>query len=125
MLYSAPLAIIIEPNLRLADTLFEILATWRFDVLVCMTHSAAADAGADRMRVDLLAACHPASEDDSNGAYMAECRALQGGVLPVVIMVSDPQSLPDDAPTGAVQIVKPFTTAELRHAIVMAGARAL
>lgn len=120
----APLAIIIEPNLLLAEVLFDTLVLWRFTVLACLTHAAAADAGADSIRIDLLVACHPATDDDMEGAYLSVARTVQSGVLPLVIMVSDPQTLPEDAPVGAVQLVKPFTTGDLRHAIVSAGARA-
>jgi hypothetical protein len=61
----------------------------------------------------------PAPGESHSGAYLDEARKKNPG-LAVVIMLSDPHENIDDAPPGAVQLIKPFDRAQLDAAIIKA-----
>lgn len=118
---TAPDAVVIEPDGNLAEALTDILASWGFHATAFATHGAALDHAAGLNFIDLLAACVPASDDDRAGAYLADARSRQGGLLSTVLMLSDHSAADGHQPPHAVEVLKPFIPTELRTAIKNAG----
>jgi CheY-like chemotaxis protein len=117
-------AVVIEPDLGLADTLHDHLLVRGFHTATFATHGAAAASATMMERVDVLLACIPASDDDREGAYLEDARKRQEGDLPIVLMVADPGFAEPSAPRHAISIVKPFTTTQLSDAMDEAGVAA-
>lgn len=114
-----PLAVIIEPRSPLAGTLAEALHARGFEVVVASTHAGAASLVASQAKVDFLIAAVPAPGESHAGAYLDEARK-KNPELAVVIMLSDPHENIDDAPPGAIRLIKPFDRAQLESAIITA-----
>jgi hypothetical protein len=115
-------AVVIEPDGNLAAALADILESWGLHTAAFATHAAAATYATGRGSISLLAACVPTSDDDREGAYLAEARAGQGGLLPTVLMLSDNIGADGREPGSAVSVSKPFTSGEFRSAVAEAGA---
>lgn len=110
------LAVVIEPRDALAQTVAEVLRQRGFEVLTASTHAGGARQVEHVARVDFLAAAVPAPGEDHAGAYLEAARE-KNHAMAVVVMLSDPCEPADDAPTGAVPIIKPFSRNELIGAI--------
>jgi hypothetical protein len=110
-------AIVIEPDPVLADTIHDRLASWGYQVATFATHQGAAYASELVDRVDVLVASVPASDEDRSGSYLEEAAARQGHPMAVVLILSDPAADRSGVPKDAVAIMKPFTCEELRSAL--------
>jgi CheY-like chemotaxis protein len=111
-----PLAVVIEPSVSLADTLLESLEQRGYEVLAAGTHSGAAQHVIERDRVDVLIAAVPAPGEDRSGAYLADALLKNPGMA-VVVMLSDPTEVAEDAPESAVRLLKPFDRSQLDEAL--------
>ncbi|UPG96569.1 hypothetical protein [Luteibacter aegosomatissinici] len=110
------LAVVIEPSTALAQTVAEVLGQRGFETLTASTHAGGARQVEQVARVDFLAAAVPAPGEDHAGAYLEEAQKKNPG-MNVVVMLSDPDEPADDAPKGAVRIIKPFSRDELMAAV--------
>ncbi|HEY4091664.1 MAG TPA: hypothetical protein VGN46_09130 [Luteibacter sp.] len=110
------LAVVIEPSTALAQTVAEVLGQRGFETLTASTHAGAARQVEQITCVDFLAAAVPAPGEDHAGAYLEEAQKKNAG-MKVVVMLSDPDEPADDAPKGAVRIIKPFSRDELMAAV--------
>jgi DNA-binding response OmpR family regulator len=116
-------AVVVEPHPPLAETVADCLRQRGYAVGIASTHAGGASLASDRGHVEFLAAAVPAPGEDCQGAYLEKARA-ENPDLAVVIMLSDPNEAAKDAPSHAVQIVKPFSLVEMADAIERAFARA-
>ncbi|UPG88245.1 hypothetical protein L2Y96_12525 [Luteibacter aegosomaticola] len=110
------LAVVIEPSSALAQTVAEVLGQRGFETLTASTHAGGARQVEQVARVDFLAAAVPAPGEGHAGAYLEEARRKNAS-MKVVVMLSDPDEPVDDAPRGAVRIIKPFSRDELMAAV--------
>jgi hypothetical protein len=69
-----------------------------------------------RGKIDLVVAAVPAPGESRDGAYLEEARRINPA-MHAVVMLSDPSESVGAAPKNAVQIVKPFSVAQLERAL--------
>lgn len=115
-------AVVIEPDSDLADTVADVLRRRGYEVATAATHVGGADKAKQHGWVDAAVAAVPAPGEDHDGAYLEEAREVNPGMC-MVVMLSDPLASTAGAPQDAVQLVKPFSAAELERAVLVAEAR--
>jgi hypothetical protein len=113
-------AVVIEPNLALADSIHDMLLSLGFEVATFATHGAAAASATMIDYVDLVAAAMPASRDDIEGAFLEEARVVQGRAMALVLLLDSTYQVCGSAPPGAISLIKPFTFNQMHEAVVRA-----
>jgi hypothetical protein len=114
------LAVVIELQKDLADTVCDLLTLMGYRAFSERTHAAAA-AFVLGKNVALLAACVPAIDEDRAGIYLKEA-VRKSPQMSVVLMLIDKLQTCDDAPRQAVKLVKPFDRDMLTAAIIVSEA---
>ncbi|MEO7067752.1 MAG: hypothetical protein ABI114_12635 [Rhodanobacter sp.] len=117
------IAVVIEPRKDLADTVCDFLTTYGYRAISAPTHAEAAKRAIEHHQVTLLAASVPAPDESRTGIYLEEAARKNPGMA-VVLMLSDPLEVEDDAPQQSIRIVKPFDREELIIAITSSEALA-
>ncbi|WEN14284.1 hypothetical protein PY254_13695 [Rhodanobacter sp. AS-Z3] len=116
-------AIVIEARKDLADTVCDFLSTYGYRAIAAPTHAEAAKRAVDHHEVALLAASVPAPDETRAGVYLEDAARKNPGMA-VVLMLSDPLEVADDAPPQSIRIVKPFDREALIVAITSSEALA-
>lgn len=110
------IAVVIEPRADLASTVCDFLTTYGYRAISAPTHAEAAKRAIEHHEVALLAASVPAPDESRAGIYLEEAARKNPGMT-VVLMLSDPHQVANDAPAQSIRIVKPFDRETLIAAI--------
>jgi DNA-binding response OmpR family regulator len=110
-----PLAVLIEPQMDLAELVQSILEELGFDVVVAATHERAAWAIQSRCP-QLLVAVVPPHGTHADEAFLGEWRETLG-YLPTVVLQADRRVDARWLPRGAMRLLKPFSRSELMLAV--------
>lgn len=117
------IAVVIEVRPDLAETVCDFLTSYGYLAISAPTHAEAAKRAVEHHQVALLAASVPAPDENRAGIYLDEAARKNPGMA-VVLMLSDPLEVADDAPAQSIRIVKPFGREELIAAITSSEAKA-
>lgn len=117
------IAVVIEPRKDLADAVCDFLTNYGYRAISAPTHAEAAKRAVEHHQVALLAASVPAPDESRAGIYLEEAARKNPGMA-VVLMLSDPLEVAEDAPQQSIRIVKPFDQEELIVAITSSEALA-
>ena len=117
------IAVVIEVRQDLAETVCDFLTSYGYQAISAPTHAEAAKRAVEHHHVALLAASVPAPDEGRAGIYLDEAARKNPGMA-VVLMLSDPLEVADDAPAQSIRIVKPFGREELIAAITSSEAMA-
>ena len=117
------LAIVIETQPDLADTVCDFLNAYGYQAFSVRTHAAAAVRTASEFGIALLAASVPAPDEDRAGIYLDDA-ARKNPTMAVVLMLRDDLEVSEGAPKQAIRITSPFDRDALVAAIIVSEALA-